>query len=61
MSRSQTTASTNVEETLLEFALRLAGQQEALGESFNKILYDNLWDLYVRSEPNAERSPNHQV
>jgi hypothetical protein len=33
-----------------EFAQRLLEKLEPLPEDFQKILYDNLWDLYERSE-----------
>ena len=37
-------------EELEEFYLRLLESQEPLGEEFEKILYENIWDLYVRDE-----------
>lgn len=30
--------------------LSLLKKQEPLGEDFEKVLYDNLWDLYQRTE-----------
>jgi hypothetical protein len=36
----------DIEGTIAEFYATLVGQQEPLGAEFDKILYDNLWDLY---------------
>ena len=35
---------------LQEFYLKLLESQEPLGEEFQKILDENLWDLYVSDE-----------
>ena len=32
---------------ILKFIIALAESQEPLGGEFSKVLYDNLWDLYV--------------
>ena len=40
----------SVELVLSNFYNELLKAQEPLGEPFQKILYDNLWDLYVRDE-----------
>jgi hypothetical protein len=37
------------ERTVGEFYTSLLAEQEPLGKEFERILYDNLWDLYVRS------------
>lgn len=37
----------NFENTFSEFYEQLLGQQSSLGTEFEKVLYDNLWDLYV--------------
>lgn len=37
------------DETLRRFAADLASKQEPLGKEFSEVLYENLWDLYVRS------------
>ena len=34
------------ERFLLEFYLKLLAKQERLGPDFEKVLYDNLWELY---------------
>lgn len=34
--------------TLVSFYSKLLSQQEDLGSDFEKILFDNLWDLYSR-------------
>ncbi len=36
-------------EALARLAVELATKQQPLGADFTKVLYDNLWDLYVRS------------
>lgn len=36
-------------ETLSEFYRNLLDSQESLGEEFSEILYENLWDFYVKS------------
>lgn len=29
---------------------KILTSQEPLGEEFEKVLYDNLWDLYIRND-----------
>ncbi len=36
------------EVTLAQFYEVLLSKQERLGKEFEKVLYDNLWDLYAR-------------
>lgn len=35
-----------MENEIIEFFINLADKQEVLGEEFEKVLFDNLWDLY---------------
>jgi hypothetical protein len=37
------------EATLAQFYSKLLAKQEPLGKEFETVLYDNLWDLYVRT------------
>lgn len=39
-------APSGFEQTVGDFYSRLLARQEALGATFEKVLYDNLWDLY---------------
>jgi hypothetical protein len=39
--------SLNFESTIAHFYADLLSKQEPLGKDFEKVLYDNLWDLYV--------------
>ena len=41
--------SINFEETLSSFYAKLLTMQEPLGKEFEQVLYDNLWDLVVRT------------
>jgi hypothetical protein len=40
---------TDFEGTVATFYATLLAKQQPLGKEFEKVLYDNLWDLYVRS------------
>lgn len=33
---------------LCDFSRKLADQQELLGPEFERVLYDNIWELYAR-------------
>jgi hypothetical protein len=37
-----------IEEPLVGFFSTLLSSQQRLGEEFEQVLYDNLWDLYAR-------------
>lgn len=37
---------TNFNQEILSFFSKLSATQEPLGKDFEKILFDNLWDLY---------------
>lgn len=37
------------EATIAHFYSQLLAKQEPLGKEFEAVLYDNLWDLYVRT------------
>jgi hypothetical protein len=37
------------EENVTSFYAKLLGMQEPLGKEFEEVLYDNLWDLLVRT------------
>lgn len=39
----------NFEEDISSFYAILLSKQHSLGKEFEKVLYDNLWDLYERS------------
>ncbi len=39
--------SDNFESTIINFYANLLTRQKPLGKDFGKVLYDNLWDLYV--------------
>lgn len=43
---STTTASLNFEQAISAFYTQLLSKQEPLDRDFEKILHDNLWDLY---------------
>ena len=40
----------NFEEKIADFYADLLFKQEPLGEEFEKVLYENLWDLYITEE-----------
>jgi hypothetical protein len=42
------------EKELREFGRKLAMAQQPLGKEFDKVLYDNLWDLYIESHSSLE-------
>ena len=41
--------STDIEKDISSFYSVLLASQEQLGEDFEKVLYDNLWDMYVHT------------
>jgi len=43
------TSTSNFEFSVSSFYADLLSKQEPLGEEFEKVLYDNLWNLYVRT------------
>ena len=48
----------NFEQAVGKFYAKLLGGQEPLGAEFEKVLYDNLWDLYERA---SCKTPSHEV
>lgn len=40
------TTNVNFEDEIAAFFTRLSSEQEPLGAEFEKVLFDNLWDLY---------------
>lgn len=45
---------TSYAEIYRRHALPLAARQEPLGKEFERVLYDNLWDLYDRDDVNLD-------
>jgi hypothetical protein len=43
------TSQTDFEGAVAAFYSMLLAKQEPLGREFEQVLYDNLWELYVRS------------
>lgn len=44
------------ESTISDFYQELASKQQPLGQDFEKVLIDNLWDLYEDSQTSNEVS-----
>jgi hypothetical protein len=49
LTASQKKETTGFEESMASFYCALASRQEPLGKEFERILHNNLWNLYVRS------------
>ena len=41
-------SSSGIESSIISIYSKLSAKQERLGDKFEKILFDNLWDLYAR-------------
>jgi hypothetical protein len=49
LTASQKTETTGFEESVASFYSSLLSKQEPLGKEFERVLHNNLWNLYVRS------------